>query len=77
MNTKFSKIFNNFTNSFIIQAVWLIFGAVLAFLTRNITSDYNESKSIAYAVSKLLLFILFLFLFIILLFPANKFIFDK
>lgn len=29
---------------------WLIFGAILAFLTRNIVSEYNESKSIAAAI---------------------------
>lgn len=33
------------------KGVWIIFGAVLAFLTRNISEEYNNSKNIAYAVS--------------------------
>jgi hypothetical protein len=32
------------------KGAWLIFGAILAFLTRNIASEYNESKSIAYSI---------------------------
>lgn len=33
------------------KGAWLFFGAILAFLTRNVAEEYNESKSIAYAVS--------------------------
>lgn len=33
-----------------VKGVWLIFGAVLSVLTRNIVKEYNESKSIGYAV---------------------------
>lgn len=33
------------------KGAWLIFGAVLSVLTRNIAKEYNESSSIAYAVS--------------------------
>jgi hypothetical protein len=35
----------------VVKAVWLVFGAILSFLTRNMVKEYNESKSIAYAVS--------------------------
>jgi hypothetical protein len=34
------------------KGAWLIFGAVLSVLTRHVAREYNESKSIAYAVSK-------------------------
>lgn len=33
-----------------IKGAWLVFGAILAFMTRNIVKEYNESKSIAYAI---------------------------
>jgi len=32
------------------KGAWLIFGAGMAFLSRNIAKEYNESKSIAYAI---------------------------
>ncbi len=35
------------------KCIWLIFGAVLSILTRNVMKEYNESRSIAYAVSLL------------------------
>eukprot|EP00026_Physarum_polycephalum_P003280 Phypoly_transcript_03290.p1 GENE.Phypoly_transcript_03290~~Phypoly_transcript_03290.p1 ORF type:complete len:796 (+),score=86.60 Phypoly_transcript_03290:356-2389(+) len=31
------------------KSLWLLFGVVLSFLTRNVTEEYSESKSIAYA----------------------------
>jgi len=34
----------------VVKGVWLIFGAVLSILTRNIVKEYNESSSIAYAI---------------------------
>jgi hypothetical protein len=34
-----------------LQGIWLLFGAVLSVLTRNIAEEYSESKSNAYAVS--------------------------
>eukprot|EP00026_Physarum_polycephalum_P000095 Phypoly_transcript_00095.p1 GENE.Phypoly_transcript_00095~~Phypoly_transcript_00095.p1 ORF type:complete len:2248 (+),score=271.90 Phypoly_transcript_00095:220-6963(+) len=33
-----------------VKGLWLIFGAVLSVLTRNVTIEYSESKNIAYAV---------------------------
>lgn len=33
------------------KGLWLLFGAVLSILTRNVAKEYSESKSIAYAVS--------------------------
>jgi len=32
------------------KGVWLLFGAILSFLTRDVATEYNESKSIAYAI---------------------------
>jgi len=34
----------------VVKGAWLIFGAVLSVLTRNIAKEYNESSSIAYAI---------------------------
>ncbi len=34
-----------------VKGAWLVFGASLSVLTRNIAKEYSESKSIAYAVS--------------------------
>jgi len=32
------------------KGAWLVFGAVLSLLTRDVAKEYNESKSIAYAI---------------------------
>jgi hypothetical protein len=32
------------------KGVWLVFGAVLCFLMRNISKEYNKSKGIAYSI---------------------------
>ena len=33
------------------KGLWLVFGSILSVLTRHVAREYNESKSIAYAVS--------------------------
>jgi len=35
----------------VIKGIWLIFGAVLSALTRNVTEEYNQSKGIIYNYS--------------------------
>lgn len=44
-----------------VKGVWLLFGAVLSVLTRDVAKEYNESSSIAYAVSLLSLSLSFSF----------------
>lgn len=39
----------------VVKFIWLAFGAVLSFLTRNMVKEYNESKSIAYAIYNIVL----------------------
>jgi hypothetical protein len=34
----------------VIKGIWLIFGAGISILTRNVVHEYNQSKSIAYAI---------------------------
>jgi len=38
-----------------VKSIWLVFGAVLSFLTRDMVKEYNESKSIAYAIYNIVL----------------------
>jgi len=34
----------------VIKGIWLVFGAGISILTRNVVHEYNQSKSIAYAI---------------------------
>jgi hypothetical protein len=39
--------------NFVTKGVWMLFGAVISVLVRNVREDYNESASIGMAVSNL------------------------